>query len=160
MKKILLLFVVAVLSFSCSNIQNVFNKTEGATYKQINEREVPERYVKDMKYNRPKINQVKWEKVDSLTYNAKFVDNNNNMRVKYSNTGTETHWIIPSEYIPSNINDFIKSSYKDYKSNEVYIADIRNKKVYRACISNKRDKKDIRVLEFDLVGQFSSEVKY
>ena len=154
MKKIGLLFIIIAITLSCSTIDNIFNKSNGPTYKQVNERDVPERYIKDLKSKRPKLTQIKWEKIDSLTYNAKFMDNGNNMRVKYSNTGTETHWIVPMEYIPSNITDHIKANYKEYKTHEVYIADIRNKKVYRAGIYNKNDYK---VLEYDLMGALENE---
>lgn len=152
MKKLILLFSVVLIGVSCS----IFNKYDGPSYKQVNEREVPDRYVKDLKSQRPNATQVRWEMVDSLTYNAKLVDNGNNVRVKYSKNATETHWIIPKEYVPSDITDHIKEAYADFKIHEVYIADIRNKKVYRAGIYNK---KDYKLLEFNIQGKFTTEIR-
>lgn len=150
MKKIVLLVLVASITFGCASIMS----SKKTTYKQVNERDVPERYVKDLKRQRPTVVQPKWEQVDSVTYNANFVEKGNDVRIQFSNKGTSTYWLVPTEYVPTNITDYVAETYKDFKIEEVTIADINNRKVYRAFI---RSKKEVKTLEFDLTGKFTSE---
>ena len=146
MKKIFLLVLCSAVLFSCATKKG---------NKLVNERDVPERYVNDLKKQRPNIEKRTWEMVDSNSYNANFVDNGNQMRVKYTKSSTETCWIIPMEYVPTQITEYIKANYPESKLNEVAIVDVKNKKAYNATISTKKGKK---VLEFDLTGGFTSEV--
>lgn len=147
MKKIFLLALCSVVVFSCSTKQG---------YKSVNEREVPERYVNDLKRTRPNIEKRTWEMIDSTSYNVYFVENGNQVRVKYLKTGTETDWIVPMEYVPSQITDYINETYPGAKINEVSIVDFKNKKTYHARILTK--KKESKVLEFDLSGDYKSDV--
>lgn len=94
--------------------------------------------------------------VDSTSYNVNFIDNGNQMRINYQKSGTQTQWIVPSEYIPSQITDYITTNYANSKIEEVSIADFKNKKTYHAKILTK--KKESKILEFDLNGNFISEV--
>ncbi|HBN05719.1 MAG TPA: hypothetical protein DD434_08020, partial [Bacteroidales bacterium] len=100
MKKIFLLVLCSVVVFSCATMKG---------NKMVNERDVPERYVNDLKKQRPNIEKRTWEMVDSNSYNANFVDNGNQMRIKYTKASTETCWIIPFEYVPSQITEYINS---------------------------------------------------
>ncbi|MDD2488621.1 MAG: hypothetical protein PHD62_04070 [Bacteroidales bacterium] len=147
MKKIFLLVLCSVVVFSCSTQKG---------YKSVNERDVPERYVNDLKKQRPNVEKRTWEMVDSTSYNVNFIDNGNQMRINYQKSGTQTQWIVPSEYIPSQITDYITTNYANSKIEEVSIADFKNKKTYHAKILTK--KKESKILEFDLNGNFISEV--
>lgn len=147
MKKIFLLVLCSIVVFSCSTKK---------TYKSVNERDVPERYVNDLKRQRPNVEKRTWEMVDSTFYNVNFVDNGNQMRIKYEKASTQTDWIVPMEYVPSQITDYIKANYSDVKIEEVAIVDFKNKKTYNAKILTK--KKETKVLEFDLNGEFKSEI--
>ncbi|MBP1645162.1 MAG: hypothetical protein H6Q16_737 [Bacteroidetes bacterium] len=146
MKKIFLLVLCSVVLFSCATMKG---------NKMVNERDVPERYVNDLKKQRPNIEKRTWEMVDSNSYNANFVDNGNQMRIKYTKASTETCWIIPFEYVPSQITEYINSTYPKSKISEVSIVDSRNVKTYNASIVTK--KKERKVLEFDINGSFKSE---
>jgi len=146
MKKFFLLILCSVVIFSCAT------KKE---YKSVNERDVPERYVKDLTKQRPNVEKRTWEMVDSNSYNVNFIDNGTQMRIQYQKASTETCWIVPMEYVPTQITEYIKANYPESKLNEVAIVDVKNKKAYNATISTKKGKK---VLEFDLTGVFTSEV--
>ena len=136
----------SVVVFSCSTKQ---------VNSSINEREVPERYVNDLKRTRPNVEKRTWEMVDSTAYNVKFLENGNQVRIKYQRTGTETDWIVPMEYVPSQIIDYINENYPSAKINEVAIVDFKNKKTYHANITTKKESK---TLEFDLGGNYKSDV--
>lgn len=146
MKKFFLLVLCSAVLFSCATKKG---------NKLVNERDVPERYVNDLKKQRPNIEKRTWEMVDSNSYNANFVDNGNQMRVKYTKSSTETCWIVPAEYVPTQITEYINTNYPNSRISEVSIVDSRNVKTYNASIITK--KKEIKVLEFDLNGAFKSE---
>jgi len=146
MKKIFLLVLCSVVVFSCSTKQS---------YKSVNERDVPERYVNDLKRTRPNVEKRTWEMVDSTSYNVNFMDNGNLVRVKYQRTGTQTNWIVPMEYVPSQITDYVKENHPNAKINEVAIVDFKNKKTYHVNILTKKESK---TLEFDLDGNYKSDV--
>ena len=146
MKKIFLLILCSAAVLSCST-------TKG--FKSVNERDVPERYVKDLTKQRPNVEKRTWEMVDSNSYNVNFIDNGTQMRIQYQKASTETCWIVPMEYVPSQITEYIKANYPESKLDEVAIVDVKNKKAYYATVSTKKGKK---VLEFDLTGVFTSEI--
>ncbi|MDR0971824.1 MAG: hypothetical protein LBM25_05525 [Bacteroidales bacterium] len=148
MEKIIFLISLVAILVSCSTTKN---------RNLVNEKDVPARYVNDFKKNRPNAQKSSWEKVDSLSYKAIFTDNNNQMQILYSKTGTQTSWIVPLQYVPSAITDYITKNYPSYKLQEVSISDVKNKKVYNAVI--KLNKKEVKTLEFDLNGEFKSEVR-
>lgn len=148
MKKVFLLVLFSVVFVSCSTQKG---------YKVVNERDVPERYVKDLKRIRPNIEKKTWEMVDSNSYNAFFIENGNQIRVKYQRTGTQTEWIVPMEYVPSQIIEYVDTNYPKAKIDEVAIVDYKNKKTYHADIHI--NKKETKTLEFDLNGNYKSDVK-
>ena len=76
--------------------------------------------------------------------------------MKFKNTAVETSWNVPMEYTPSNIVDYIKANYDGFKIEEVNIVEIRNKKTYRVDLAKK---KETKLLEFDLMGEFMQEVE-
>lgn len=149
MKKFFILALISVVVLSCS--------TQKQANQSVNERDVPERYVKDFTRQRPNVEKRTWEMVDSTSYNVNFEDNGNQMKIKYFRASTETNWIVPLEYVPSSITDYIKANYPEAKIKEVAIVDSKNLKTYHAIIAPS--KKETKVLEFDLNGNFKSEVK-
>lgn len=149
MKKFLLVLLAGALVVSC----NTGKKT---TYKYINERDVPERYVKDFSRLRPGALQPSWMQVDTLTYGVQFVENENNIEMHFSKTGVETYWQIPLQYTPDNITEYINTEYAGYKLKDLKLTDIRNQKGYRAMIVKK---KETKYLDFDLQGNFNGNVE-
>ena len=148
MKKIFILLLCSVAVLSCATQKKLSNL--------VNERDVPERYVKDMTRQRPNVEKRSWQKIDSTTYAVTFTDNDNLTRVTYGNNYTQTAWIVPVEYVPSAITDYIKGNYPSASVNEVSIVDARNRKTYQATIQPKGS--SVKVLEFDVNGNFLSEV--
>lgn len=125
----------------------------------VNEKDVPQRYVKDLAKRYPEVKNVVWMKVDSLIYDANFVNNNNEVSIRFSNKGVETSWNVNLEYIPASIKTYVSEKYPKYKIRKLAIIDIRNKKTYSATISKKFLfwTKDTKVLNFEIDGKFIDE---
>ena len=125
----------------------------------VNEKDVPQRYVKDLSKRYPEVKNVVWMKVDSLIYDANFVNNNNEVSIRFSNKGVETSWNVNLEYIPASIKTYVSEKYPKYKIRKLAIIDIRNKKTYSATISKKILfwTKDTKVLNFEIDGKFIDE---
>ena len=149
MKKVVLMVLACSLAAGCAT-------TPKSKYKSVNENEVPEKYTKDFHKRRADIEQVSWQMVDSNCYIASFKSNDNLVNMKFKNTAVETSWNVPMEYTPTNIVDYIKANYDGFKIEEVNIVEIRNKKTYRVDIAKK---KETKLLEFDLMGEFMQEVE-
>ncbi|MDR1726082.1 MAG: hypothetical protein LBR28_06815 [Bacteroidales bacterium] len=148
MKKVFILLACAALIASCSS-------TKKSAYPVVDERDVPEKFVKDFKRLRQGVEQVKWEQIDSLTYRASFDANGNKMRMQFTNAATESSWIIPLEYC-ENIKNYVAENYKGYKLDEVVLYEKDKKtKAYYATISKKNEMKQ---LEFDLYQAFQKEI--
>lgn len=148
MKKYVLIVASALIVMSCSS-------TKKSPYKSVDQRDVPERYLKDFIKHRPEVKDVRWEMADSTTYFANFKSNGNDCIMKFTQTSTGMYYVIPNEYIPSDITDYIKAEYPEYKLQNAYITDIKNVKCYEVRI-NKKD--DLKKLQFDLKGNFNKVV--
>ena len=122
MKKIFLLVLCSVVVFF------MFYKQKG--YKSVNERDVPERYVNDLKETTSQMlkkEHGKW--LIQLPYNVNFIDNGNQMRIKlseiwYTNPMDSSFWSI--SHLKSLI--ILPLTYANSKIEEVSIADFKNKK--------------------------------
>lgn len=127
----------------------------------VSEKDVPERFVKDLSKRYPEIKNVEWMKVDSLVYDANFVSNNNPMTMRFSNKGVETSWHVNLEYTPSAIKTYVVENYPKYKVRKLAIVDIRNKKIYKATITKKFLfwTRDTKVLNFEIDGKFIDAVE-
>lgn len=148
MKKGILLIATIGLFFACS-------VTPKSGYKSVDQRDVPERYRNDFLKQRPEVKDVKWEMADSTVYFANFKSNDNDCIMKFTKTATETFYVIPHEYIPTDITDYVKSNYEGYKLQQAYITDIRNVKSYEVHIAKKDD---LKKLQFDLKGNFNKVI--
>ncbi len=148
MKKYALLLLAIIVIYGCSG-------TMKSAYKSVDERDVPERYVKDFHKKYEDVKVVKWEMADSTTYFANFKTEDNSCIMKFTRTSTEMMYIVPMEYLPSNITDYIKAEYPEYKIKEAYITDIKNQKSYLIPISKNEEKLN---LQFDLKGNFNKVV--
>ena len=127
----------------------------------VSEKDVPERFVKDLSKRYPEIKNVEWMKVDSLVYDANFVSNNNPMTMRFSNKGVETSWHVNLEYTPAAIKTYGVENYPKYKVRKLAIVDIRNKKIYKATITKKFLfwTRDTKVLNFEIDGKFIDAVE-
>ena len=148
MKRVFALLFCVALLLSCGTS----NKT---AFPLVDERDVPQKFIKSFQHLKPDVTQVKWEKMDSLTYRANYDANGNKARIQFDNAGQLSSWIIPLEYC-ANIKDYITQNYEGFKIDEVILADLNKKeKAYFATISRK---KDIKQIQFDLTQQFSQEI--
>lgn len=127
----------------------------------VSEKDVPERFVKDLSKRYPELKNVEWMKVDSLVYDANFVSNNNPMTMRFSNKGVETSWHVNLEYTPAAIKTYVVENYPKYKVRKLAIVDIRNKKIYKATITKKFLfwTRDAKVLNFEIDGKFIDAVE-
>lgn len=149
MKKTVLMILACALVAGCAS-------TAKSKYKSVSESEVPEKYSRDFHKRRSDVQQVSWQMVDSTCYIASFKSNENPVTMKFRNTSVETAWDVPLQYTPTEITDYIKTTFEGFKVEKVNIVEIRNKKTYRVDIAKKKESKK---LEFDLQGNFVQEVE-
>lgn len=144
MKKYTLLLLLTVMLCACTGLKN-------SAYKSVDERDVPKRYAQDLKKRCADATNVKWQMADSTMYFANFKSGDNDCRMIFTRTSTEMMYLIPMEYLPSDISDYVSANYPQFKIKEAYISDIKNKKYYRIEIAKKSE---IKKLQFDLKGAF------
>ena len=75
--------------------------------------------------------------------------------MKFTRTSTEMMYVVPMEYLPSAISDYVKAEYPEYKIHQAYITDIKNQKSYLIPIEKAGEKLN---LQFDLKGNFNKVV--
>ena len=150
MRKILAIIAIALVSQTVAF---------GQKAKDVQEKDVPARYVKDFQKRYPEAKAAKWSRLDSLIYDVNFENNNMDMLLRFSNKGVETYWNVDMKYAPAKIKTYVEEKYPKYKLQKVSIIDIRNKKTYRADISKKFLfwTKDSKVLNFEIDGKFIDE---
>lgn len=149
MKKYVLLFLATVTLFSCST-----NKK--SAYKSVDQRDVPQRYMKDFQRMRPEVKEVNWQMADTNTYFANFKTEDNDCIMEFNRTSTATYYVIPKEYVPTDITDYVNQNYQGYTVENTYICDSQNKKYY---ITNIKKKSDNKKLQFDLQGNFDRVIE-
>ncbi len=149
MKKYVLIFALAGVMFACTG-------TKKSAYKSVDARDVPERYINDFTKRRPEVKDVRWEMADSTTYFANFQSNGNDCIIKFTKNSTGIYYVIPNEYIPTDITDYLRDNYANYKLQKAYITDIKNVKNYEIHIANKTESKK---LQFDLQGNFNKVIE-
>ena len=148
MKKYTLLLLAGLVIYGCAG-------TKKSAYKSVDERDVPERYVKDFHKRYANAKNVKWEMADSTLYFANFKTEDNDCIMKFTRTSTEMMYVVPMEYLPSAISDYVKAEYPEYKIHQAYITDIKNQKSYLIPIEKAGEKLN---LQFDLKGNFNKVV--
>lgn len=149
MKKIVLLAALLVLTQTAVVAQKA---------KVVNQKDVPERYVRDLERHGV-AKTVEWTQVDSLVYDASFVnDNGTRMAYRYSPKGTETRWFVEEKYYPHAILDTVAHNYPKYKVQEIYVLSIKNKTTYQARIAKtkgffRKKASDPKLLNFETDGK-------
>lgn len=125
--------------------------------KTVSEKDVPERFVKDFQKKAPEAKNVTWTLVDSMVYDATFVNENaTKQSYRFSNKGTEVRWFVAEKYYPHAIKDAIKEQYPNHKIKEVYVLSIKNKMTYQVRIAkgSKKKEKDAKIVNFETDGKF------
>lgn len=150
MKKILTIAVLVLLSQGIVVAQKA---------KTVQKESVPERYVKDFTNKASNAKDVCWTLVDTMVYDATFVNENGNKQAfRFSPKGTETRWYIESKWYPKAITDTVSHNYPKHKIRELYVLSIKNKTTYqvriakKACCFSKKEK-DAKLLNFETDGK-------
>lgn len=150
MKKLLAIIAIALVSQTVVFAQKA---------KEVPEKDVPARFVKDFQKRYPEAQTAKWHRVDSLIYDVNFVNNAVDMMLRFSNKGVESYWNVEAKYTPAAIKTYIGEKYPKYKLQKVSIVDIRNKKTYQVEIAKKSlfRTRDHKILNFEIDGKFIDE---
>ena len=150
MKK-LILFVLAILPLITF------------AQKAINEKEVPQKFMTDFQNNYAKATNAKWYRVDSASYEVKFLNNEMKTSIVFRNMYIETRWEVKPEYVPATIKKYIDTSFSKAKIEYAYILDIpkennsyEKEKSYEVGI---KEKKEQYLLTFELNGMYKNTVK-
>ena len=151
MKKIITIALVVLLGQGVAMAQKA---------KTVQEKDVPQRFVKDFHNKAKDIQAVTWTQVDSMVYDAAFVNaQGNKMAYRFSPKGTETRWYIDTKWQPQAIKDSVSHNYPKHKIRECYVLSIKNKSTYQARIAQtkglfKKREKDVKLLNFETDGKF------
>lgn len=149
MKKILLLALIVLLGQGVAMAQKA---------KSVSQSDVPERYVKDFQNKAQGVTDVNWTLVDSMIYDATFVNaNGTKQSYRFSPKGTETRWYVETKWYPQAIKDTVAHNYPKHKITELYVLNIKNKSTYQVRIAKKglfcRKEKDPKLINFETDGK-------
>lgn len=156
MKKILILSLAVILTQGVVMAQKA---------KKVQEKDVPERYVKDFHSKEKNQVEVAWTLVDSMVYDATFVkDNGTTQSYRFSPKGTETRWYIQERYYPHAIKDTVASLYSGHKITECYVLSIRNKTTYQVRIAKmkgffRKRETGVKLLNFEIDGKYIDAIE-
>ena len=133
--------------------------------KSVSENDVPERYVKDFHRQAGNINKVERRIIDTLVYDARFVnDNGTETAYRFSPKGTETRWYIEEKVYPHNILDKIHEAHPGYKVKEFYALLIKNKMTYQVLVGQRKGLfvkkwKKMHLMNFEIDGKYIDEIE-
>lgn len=156
MKKILVLAAAILLS------QTLLFAQSGKT---VDQRNVPERYVKDFNKKAQNPNNIEWQIIDSLVYEAHYTNGNDTKcAIRFSPKGTETRYYVESKYYPHAIMDSVANNHPGYKIKDLYILEIKNKCTYQVLIGKRKGLfvkkwKNMRYMNFETDGKFIDEIE-
>ncbi len=156
MKKILILAAAILLS------QTLLFAQSG---KSVQQRNVPERYVKDFNKKAEKPSKVSWQMIDSLVYEARYTNaSETECAMRFSPKGSETRYFVDTKYYPHAITDSVANNHPGYKIKELYILEIKNKCTYQVLIGKSKGLfskkwKNMRYMNFETDGKFIDEVE-
>lgn len=157
MKKIVTIALMLILTQTAVMAQKA---------KSVNERDVPEKYVRDFQRKGIDAKNLRWSMVDSLIYDATYEnENGNTVSYRFSPKGTETRYYVEEKYYPHAIKDTIEENYPKHKISELYVLSIKNKMTYQVRIAKKsglfcRKEKDVKLLNFEADGKLIDVVDF
>lgn len=148
MKKVIALMAMVVIAQGMILAQKV---------KTVQEKDVPERYVKDFQKKAPECKGAVWTMIDSTVFDATYVNESGTKTAyRFSPKGTETRWYVDSRYYPQSIQDTVAAHYPKYKIAELYVLSMKNKTTYQAVIVKKKNA--TKLLNFETDGKFIDEI--
>ena len=156
MKKIITIATILLLGQTLLFAQNG---------KSVSDKDVPERYVKDFNRLAPEVTNVNWYLIDTLVYDARFVNENGTKTAyRFSPKGTETRWYIDEKAYPHSIIEQIQSLHPGYKIKELYALSIKNKVTYQVLIGQRKGFitkkwKKMHLMNFETDCKFIDEIE-
>lgn len=156
MKRIIVLFAALLLCQTMLFAQNG---------KSVNEKDVPERYIKDFRQKEPDAKKVQWYLVDSMVYDATFTNESGTLTsYRFSLKGTETRWYIEPKYYPHAITENINATYPGYHIKSLCALLIKNKVTYQVLVGKRKGLfvkkwKHMRYLNYEADGKFIDEIE-
>lgn len=133
--------------------------------KSVNEKDVPERYVKDFHRQAQDVDKVQWEFIDSMVYDAYYVNaSGTQTAIRFSPKGSETRWYIEPKYYPHAIMDYIATAHPNYKVKDLYLISIKNKTTYQVLAGKRKGLfikkwRNMMYLNFETDGKFIDEIE-
>lgn len=156
MKKILTIAVAMLLAQTMLMAQKA---------KDVAEKDVPVRYVKDFQHQAPDAKSVGWQMIDSTVYEASFVNNNGTRQAfRFTPRGMETRYYVDAKWYPHAIKDTVAHHYPKHKITSIYTRTVKNKTTYQARIAKKqgflvKKEKEVKLLNFETSGKYIDEEK-
>lgn len=152
MKKILTLATILLLA------QGVSYAQQGKT---VAESSVAPRYVQDFQRQQKEAQNVKWQKIDSTTFEALFTNTDGELQgMRFTPKGTEDRYYIDTKYTPKFMKDTVDHMFKGYSMKQVYVKTAKKKSTYHALISKRSGflfwKKETNptTLNFETTGKY------
>lgn len=156
MKKILILTAAVLLSQTMLFAQNG---------KKVSEKDVPERYVKDLHRQVQDVKNLEWQLIDTLIYDACFTNENGTKTAyRFSPKGMETRWYVDEKYYPHAIVNKISEMHPGFKVKELYALQIKNKVTYQAIVGQRKGFftkkwKKMHLMNFETDSKFIDEIE-
>lgn len=157
MKKLFFILFFAALTLGAAMAQ------EG---RSVSESQVPTKNVKDFLNRFPNAGGVAWAKMDSVSYNVSFTDEDGTAaQVRYSPMGTENCYFVEPKFYPHVIVDTIKTLYPSHDIKYICLKEKQRNWSYEARISVRKGflfwkkESDIHVIIFNLQGAITQDLK-
>ncbi len=155
MKKILAILAVAAV------MQGVVFAQKA---KPVLEKDVKVNYVKDFQRQVTDATNVEWFEIDEKTFKVTYLDfEKSRQAMVFTPKGSETHYFVDKQYIPSAIKDTVSNMYAKYKIQDCWVRKMRGKMTYQASIAKVKGflwwKKttNLKILSFEIDGKFIKE---
>lgn len=155
MKKIFLLSLFAIVASGAAFAQ------KGVS---VAEKDVPSRMVIDFQRQQIDAREVSWMKIDSLTYEVRFIDGDNGEQgIRYTPRGTENRYYFSTSNCPRSIQDSVKAHYPKFKITNICVRNAKRQSSYEARIARMggflfwKKEKEAKTLHFDVFGKFLDE---
>ena len=129
--------------------------------KTVPEKDVKLSYVKDFQRQVQNATNVVWYEVNEQTYKVTYLDEEKSRQAMlFNNKGSETHYYVDKQYVPTAIKDTVKHLFPKYKLQDCWVRKMRGKMTYQTLIAKEsgwlwwRKTTDPKTLSFEVDGKF------
>ena len=155
MRKIFAIATVALLLQGAAIAQNL---------KSVPEKDVKVNYVKDFQRQVKDATNVEWFMIDEYNYKVTYLDyEKSRQAMVFNSKGSETHYYIDKQYVPSAIKDTVSHLFPKCKVQDCWVRKTRGKMTYQASIAKVsgflwwKRVTDPKVLNFEVDGRYIGE---